>query len=160
MNTPHLPAGRSSLASRACRVLAGAAFAVALWPGEPLFAIDPLPPEIERASLEVQKVYRERLAREGMEEKSVVAKRRYDERMRFQEKLVAGLRREAAAREDAIYSQIDSQVVAAETNIPAPQAFFGKLPLLCVLGVLGYLVSSRVIKGLWYGGSPSLARRR
>ena len=125
-----------------------------------LLAIDPLPPELEKASPEAQRVYRERLARESMEEKIAVGKKRYDERMRYQHKLIEGARREAELREKAIFSQIDSQSAPVESSVPAPQAFFGKLPLLCILGVFGYLVSSRVIKGLWYGATPSLVRRR
>ncbi|MBI3414478.1 MAG: hypothetical protein HY043_04020 [Verrucomicrobia bacterium] len=144
---------------RACCLSAVGIFALALSLAAPLFAIDPLPAEIEKAPLEAQKIYRERLAREGLEEKTAVGKRRHDERMRFQEKLIQGIRHEATVREEAIYSQIDPQAALADTAIPSPADFFGKLPLLCVLGVFGYLVSSRVIKGLWNGSaSRSLMR--
>ena len=125
-----------------------------------LLAIDPLPPELEKAPPEAQRVYRERLARESLEEKIAVGKKRYDERMRYQQKLVAGVRREAELREEAIFTQIDSQSAPVDSSVTAPQAFVGKLTFLCILGVFGYLVSSRVIKGLWYGATPNLARRR
>lgn len=133
--------------------------AAVAWLKTTLLAIDPLPPDIEKASLEVQLVYRERLAREGLEEKIAIGKKRYNERQRYQENLVASLRREAQVREEAIYSQIESQITPVDTTVPSPITFFNKLPLLCIVGVFSYMASSRVIKRLWYGESAPAKNR-
>ncbi len=115
--------------------LRGAILALALVPR--VLAIDPLPPSVQNASLEVQKAYREKLAQESLHDKLEVGKKRFSERQQYRQGLTAMMRREAAVRNEALNQggAAAAPVVAqAQPSSSLPQWFFF-LGMLAIGGV-------------------------
>lgn len=95
-----VPPPSSRLALLAAAALLASGFAAT--------AIDPLPPELENASLAEQSAWRERMGRESRADKEQMARKRHLERTAYKTNFAAALRDEA------------SSVIAA-TRSPAEQ---------------------------------------
>ncbi len=76
-----------------------AAVAAALLAGAslPALAIDPLPPELEHASLAQQSAWRDRMGRESKADRDRLARVRHEERMNFKTNLATSLREETSS---------------------------------------------------------------
>jgi hypothetical protein len=81
-------------------------WAITLALGCRLYAIDPLPPDIQSASEKVKTAYREQMAQRSLREKIAVGKQRHEDRMRYKQQLSGFLRREAEARIETIRNEV------------------------------------------------------
>lgn len=101
--------------SRLWRLVAGVRWILLLTLGlvltSPAKAVDPLPPEIEKASEEVQAAYREKVGREALSQQVLVGRQRHERRMRYKQTLGANMRTEAALRRAELRARAQEQSV-------------------------------------------------
>ena len=83
-------------------------------------AIDPLPPEIESAPLAVRSAYRDRMARESLEEKIAVGARRYEQRMEVKANI--GYQMEQQAMERLAYYHVPGRRPSTATAMAMDEA--------------------------------------
>jgi hypothetical protein len=74
-----------------------------------LYAIDPLPPDIQSASEKVRAAYREQMAQRSLREKIAFGRQRHEERIQYKQQLSGFLRREAETRIGAIRGEVEFQ---------------------------------------------------
>jgi HPt (histidine-containing phosphotransfer) domain-containing protein len=131
--------------------LTGTVLLVLLAAALPVFAIDPLPPEIERASPQVQAAYRDRVGREALRQKLLVGRQRYEQRREFKRTLNDNLRQEAHSRQEAIREQMQPGPVRL---LPGDPTGLTNLQLLAAVGILVAL--GLLLKRLLPKPSPDL----
>ena len=96
-----------SLLSR--RMGAAVLWVITLALGCGLYAIDPLPPDIQSASEKVRTAYLEQMAQRSLREKIAFGKQRHEDRMQYKQQLSGFLRREAETRIRAIRGEVEFQ---------------------------------------------------
>ncbi len=95
-------------------------------------AIDPLPPEIEKASLEKKAAYWEKMARESGELKKKVAMQRHEQAMVYKKALLNNLEEQAQATQARIAAAASPEAAATEEE--AGSSFGAYLMIALVLG--------------------------
>lgn len=86
----------------------------------PARAIDPLPAQLEKASLEQQFAWREKMGRESMAEKRQVAERRHEQRTAVKRRMVAEFHNEAAQRRLDVASPPSRPLALVDSGIASP----------------------------------------
>ena len=111
-----------------------------------LYAIDPLPPDIQSASEKVKTAYREEMAQRSLREKIAFGKQRYQDRMQYKQQLSGFLRREAETRIGAIRNQVEFQRELQQAKSTRYWAF-SVLMLACavLLATVAILLKRRLL---------------
>lgn len=115
-----------------------AVFVVMILSATGLRAIDPLPPELESAPLEVQAAWRRKLGRESLEERQKVAIARHEQGLAIKKRLVTAMQDEAAGRRLDVLSPVPAPLPVVESGLSTPSEM-GWLALVGVLGVAIYM---------------------
>lgn len=85
----------------------------------PVLAVDPLPPEIEKASLEKKAAYWQKTSRESGEQRAKVAQQRYDAALVYKRALLS----QAEARLQRVEAQLEGPSSgASEAPVSAPES--------------------------------------
>jgi hypothetical protein len=77
--------------------------------GWQLYAIDPLPPDMQLAPEKVKTAYLDQMAQRSLREKIAFGKQRHEKRMQYKQQLSGFLRREAETRIGTIRSEVEFQ---------------------------------------------------
>ena len=94
-------------------------------------AIDPLPPNLENASEEVQQEYLDRAAADSLERKLEVGQRRHAERTRYKQQLAHNQRVEALERRKARHAAAPrSPLVGKQVSKVSQSSFLNNLILI------------------------------
>ena len=115
--------------------------------------IDPLPPEIERASPAQQKAYITRAANDSWRERTLVAQRRHDERQQTKQALVTSIQHRAKARQREILKEVSPQTTPTGQLSPDRDSLLVVLTVVGLLGIaagLGALALSRNTGASWF----------
>lgn len=83
-----------------------------------VLAVDPLPPEIEKASLEKKAAYWQKTARDSGEQRAKVAQQRYDAALVYKRALLT----QAEARLQRVEAQAEVQASPTEPAVSAPES--------------------------------------
>ena len=113
------------------------AIALACFVALPSKAVDPLPPHIENASPEIQRLYRDRQGRDSLEMKRKVGEERYTKRMATKHAIMDAMQREAAVR----YAEVVKTQGGARANEAAAETRARLFPAL--------LIASAILIGVW-----------
>ncbi|MBL9167196.1 MAG: hypothetical protein JNN07_05610 [Verrucomicrobiales bacterium] len=97
-----------------------------------VMAIDPLPPEIEKASLEKKAAYWQRTSRESGEQRAKVAQQRYDAALVYKRALLS----HAEERLQRAEARFEAETKPSEVVVSAPEGSSVGLYVL-LAGVLG-----------------------
>ena len=97
-----------------------------------VLAVDPLPPEIEKASLEKKAAYWQKTSRESGEQRAKVAQQRYDAALVYKRALLS----RAEERLQHVEAQFETQLTSADATPSSPEGSSTGLYVL-LAGVLG-----------------------
>ena len=98
-----------------------------------LLAVDPLPPEIEKASLEKKAAYWQKTSRDSGEQRAKVAQQRYDAALVYKRALLS----QAEERLQRVEDQFAAESRPAESGISSPESSSPGLYLLLALALGG-----------------------
>lgn len=107
-------------------------------------AVDPLPPELERASPAAQAAWWDKMGRDSERDKIEVGKKRYEQRLAFKQTMMSHLQADAQARRDEI---LNVQSVGADTGeaLPASGTMRNVILFGLIFGTAAYLVRRRLM---------------
>jgi hypothetical protein len=97
------------------KIISGVILLVVLLGGARVLAVDPLPPEIEKGSLEKKAAYWEKTSRESGEQRKKVAQQRYDAALVYKRALLT----HAEERLQQVEAKLESQTTASLAPAPS-----------------------------------------
>jgi hypothetical protein len=120
--------------------------------GNRLLAVDPLPPEIEQASLTVQAEYLERVGHESERQRQEVAARRFEQRQKYRTTISTEMAREVDLRHQAMFVQAPGATLAVQEAVGGPspaetQSQWGLLAFLGLTALFAFQFRKRLFGG-------------
>jgi hypothetical protein len=118
----------------------------------PTQAIDPLPPEIERASEEIQLKYIDREGKISMEEKIKVGKKRYQRRVEAKRDLNQAMRIQAAS----VHAQVTDRLQGRSSGESQVSGFLVSARWWLIFGLFGLFIIGVFRKSQWLKSETEL----
>lgn len=102
----------------------------------PVWAVDPLPPELENASLEKKADWWQRTSKESWEMRTKVAQERYDRAVEYKNQLLAQIADTAAET----HARVEQQAAASAATLTVDPGNPDEVPTWSLVALLGGLL--------------------